>query len=64
MIVRADVAVLTRAYLGHASLSEALRLGSVELVGPRPVHGIAEVAGGRASAPPGRLARRPGSVAA
>jgi hypothetical protein len=34
LIVRADVAALTRVYLGHVALSAALRVGSVQLVGP------------------------------
>jgi DNA-binding HxlR family transcriptional regulator len=35
LIVRADVSVLTRVYLGHLSLLEALRDGTVELSGRR-----------------------------
>jgi DNA-binding HxlR family transcriptional regulator len=35
LLVRAEVAALTRVYLGRLSLGEALRLGSIELVGPR-----------------------------
>jgi hypothetical protein len=39
LIVRADVAALTRVYLGHVPLSEALRVGSVQLSGPRELCG-------------------------
>jgi DNA-binding HxlR family transcriptional regulator len=35
LVVRADVSALTRVYLGHVSLVEALRSGSVELSGRR-----------------------------
>jgi hypothetical protein len=35
LIVRADVSALTRVYLGHLSLLEALRNGNVELSGRR-----------------------------
>ena len=35
LIVRADVTALTRVYLGHLSLSEVLRVGSVQVSGPR-----------------------------
>jgi DNA-binding HxlR family transcriptional regulator len=35
LTVRADVAALTRVYLGHVPLSECLRAGSIQLTGPR-----------------------------
>jgi DNA-binding HxlR family transcriptional regulator len=35
LTVNADVAELTRVYLGHISLMQAIRQGSVEVVGPR-----------------------------
>jgi DNA-binding HxlR family transcriptional regulator len=35
LTVNADVAELTRVYLGHISLTHAIRQGSVEVVGPR-----------------------------
>lgn len=65
LIVRADVAALTRVYLGHLSLSEALRGGSVQLVGPRELcRGFRGWLGISPFAPPGRPARRSGAVAA
>jgi DNA-binding HxlR family transcriptional regulator len=39
LTVAADVAALTRVYLGHMSLSEASRVGLVELSGPRELCG-------------------------
>jgi DNA-binding HxlR family transcriptional regulator len=65
LIVRADVAALTRVYLGHLSLSGALRAGSVELVGLRELcSGFRRWLGVSPFAPPGRPARRPRAVAA
>lgn len=39
LTVHADVAVLTRVYLGHISLARAIREGSVEVVGRRELCG-------------------------
>ena len=59
LIVRADVAALTRVYLGHMSLSEALRQGLVELYGPRELcRGFGKWLGISPFAPQGRPARR------
>ena len=59
LIVRAEVAALTRVYLGHMSLAEALRGGSVELCGPRELcSGFRRWLGISPFAPRGRPAPR------
>lgn len=59
LIVRADVAALTRVYLGHMSLSEALRGGLIELYGPRELcSGFRRWLGISPFAPQGGPARR------
>ena len=64
LIVRADVAALTRVYLGHVSLSEALRVGSVQLSGPRELcRGFRTWLGISPFAQRGRPALRPRAVA-
>lgn len=65
LVVRADVAALTRVYLGQMSVSEALRQGLVELYGPRELcRGFRKWLGISPFAPQGRPARRLASRAA
>jgi DNA-binding HxlR family transcriptional regulator len=58
LTVRADVAALTQVYLGHLSLGEALRSGSVELSGRRDLRsGFRRWLGISPFVPPTRRAR-------